>query len=106
MFCFFCFFVFLRPPDERKNPDWSELIIRSKLNLLFCFVRYMSLEYLVYTAGVRRLLLLATSSRDISFIICKRKLLKIGVKCGAKNNCSKEMIYKLWKGVILPSRTA
>ena len=20
------FFVFLRPPDERKNPDWSDLI--------------------------------------------------------------------------------
>ena len=22
----YCFLCFLRPPDERKNPDWSELI--------------------------------------------------------------------------------
>ena len=22
----YCFLRFLRPPDERKNPDWSDLI--------------------------------------------------------------------------------
>ena len=38
------FFVFLRPVDERKNADWSELI-RSTYKPLFCFVRYMSFNY-------------------------------------------------------------
>ena len=23
----YCFLCFLRPPDERKNPDWSDLMI-------------------------------------------------------------------------------
>ena len=61
------FFVFLRPVDERKNADWSELI-RSTYKPLFCFVRYSLLIIYVismHTAGVRRSLLLATSSRKI-----------------------------------------
>ena len=39
------YFVFLRPVDDRKNADWSELI-RSTFKPLFCFVRYMSFNYL------------------------------------------------------------
>ena len=66
------------------------------LNLLFWFVRYMSFSIYVisiYTAGVRRSLLLATYTRNVSFI-GRANRSKIRVRCVAKNNCSKEMIYK------------
>ena len=47
----------------------------------------------IYTAGVRRSLLLVTYSRNIAFI-GRANRFKIQVRCVAKNNCSKEMIYK------------
>ena len=31
-----CFLRFLHPPDERKNPDWSELIGSTEPIVLFC----------------------------------------------------------------------
>ena len=80
----YCFLRFLRPPDERKNPDWSELSFCSVLSDISRLSIYV---ISIYTAGVRRSLLLTTPSRNISFIGREKRFKNIRVICVAKNKC-------------------